>query len=74
MWYFFSTWRPLENRVFKTRFINQKNLKKLGSLKRSLTSPNQIKLEREKESDQREGDQIKERERVRSDHGLGRAA
>ena len=40
----------------------QKNLKKL-SLKHSLTSPDQIKSEREKESDQRKGDQIREREK-----------
>ena len=28
MWYFFSTWHLLGNRVSKTRFLNQKNLKK----------------------------------------------
>ena len=28
----FSTWRPPGNRVFKTRFINQKNFKKIWSL------------------------------------------
>ena len=32
-------WRELENRVFKTRFIIQKNFKNLPSLKHNLTSP-----------------------------------
>ena len=32
-------WWELENRVFKTRFIIQKNFKNLPSLKRNLTSP-----------------------------------
>ena len=59
----FSTCGPLENRVLKTRFIIQKNFKNLPSLKHSLTSPDRIRSERE--SDQREGDQIRERERVR---------
>ena len=56
----FSTWQPFENRVSKTRFINKKILKTL-SLKRSLTSPDRIRSQREKESDQREGDQIRGR-------------
>ena len=60
----FSTWRPLENRVFKTRFTIQKNLKKLQVC---TASPHRIGSDqRERESDQREGDQIRERERVRS--------
>ena len=49
----FSTWQPLKNRVSKTLFINQKNLKKFEVS--SVASPHQII------SDQRE------RERVRSD-------
>ena len=40
-------WQELENRVFKTRFIIQKNFKNLQSLKHSLTSPDRIKSERE---------------------------
>ena len=59
----FSTCGPLENRVLKTRFIIQINFKNLPSLKHSLTSPDRIRSERE--SDQREGDQIRERQRVR---------
>ena len=42
-------WRELENRVFKTRFIIQKNFKNLPSLKHSLASPHRIR------SDHREG-------------------
>ena len=66
----FSTCWPLENRVLKTRFIIQKNFKNLPSLKHSLTSSDQIRSERE--LDQREGDQIRERERVRSERDPGR--
>ena len=39
----FSMWRELENRVFKTRFIIQKNFKNLPSLKHSLASPHRIR-------------------------------
>ena len=58
---------PFQNRVSNTRFTNKKNFTTL-SLKRSLTSLDQIRLEREKESDQiRERgtklDQIREREK-----------
>ena len=60
-------WRPLENWVSKTWFINQKNLKKPSSLKRSLTSPDQIRERERVKLDQREGDQIipNQRERER---------
>ena len=64
MWHYFPR-GPLENRVLKTRFIIQKNFKNLPSPKHSLTSPDRIRSERE--SDQREGDQIREREIVRSE-------
>ena len=64
MWHYFPR-GPLENRVLKTRFIIQKNFKNLPSPKHDLTSPDRIRLERE--SDQREGDQIREREIVRSE-------
>ena len=65
-------WQELENRVFKTRFIIQKNFKHLPSLKHSLTSPIGSD-QRERESDQREGDQIRERERVRSERERNRS-
>ena len=64
MWHYFPR-GPLKNRVLKTRFIIQKHFKNLPSPKHDLTSPDRIRLERE--SDQREGDQIRERERVRSE-------
>ena len=64
MWHYFPC-GPLENWVLKTRFIIQKNFKNHPSLKHSLTSPDRIRSERE--SDQREGDQIREREIVRSE-------
>ena len=64
MWHYFKR-GPLENRVLKTRFIIQKNFKNLLSPKHGLTSPDRIRSERE--SDQREGDQIREREIVRSE-------
>ena len=64
MWHYFSR-GPLENRVLKTQFIIQKNFKNLPSPTHGFTSPDRIRLERE--SDQREGDQIRERERVRSE-------
>ena len=38
-------WQELENRVFKTRFIIQKNFKNLPSLKHGLTSPDRIRSE-----------------------------
>ena len=63
----FSMWQELENRVFKTRFIIQKNFKHLPSP--STASPHRSDQIRERESDQREGDQIRERERVRSERG-----
>ena len=66
MWHYFLR-GPLENRVLKTRFIIQKNFKNLPSPKHDLTSPDRIRSERE--SDQREGDQIREREIVRSERG-----
>ena len=47
-------WRELENRVYKTRFIIQKNLKNLPSLKHSLTSPDRIRSERESQIRERE--------------------
>ena len=53
-------WRELENRVYKTQFIIQKNFKNLPSLKHSLTSPDRIRSERES--------QIRERE-TRSERG-----
>ena len=49
----FSMWRELENRVFKTRFIIQKNFKNLPSLKHSLTSPDRIRSERERVKSER---------------------
>ena len=64
MWHYFPR-GPLENRVLKTRFIIQKNFKNLPSPKHGFTSPDRIKSERE--SDQREGDQIRERQIVRSE-------
>ena len=60
----FSTWWPLENRVSKTRFINQKNLKNFKSQAQPhLTGSNQIRERERVRSDQREGDQIREREK-----------
>ena len=64
MWHYFPR-GPLENRVLKTRFIIQKNFKNLPSPKHGLTSSDRIRSERE--SDQREGNQIREREIVRSE-------
>ena len=64
MWHYFPR-GLLENQVLKTRFIIQKNFKNLPSLKHGLISPNRIRSE--KELDQKEGDQIRERERVRSE-------
>ena len=72
----FFTWWPLENWVSKTRFINQKNLKKSKS--QAQPQPHRIGSDqREKESDQREGDQIREGEKELAwpaSHGPGRAA
>ena len=64
MWHYFPR-GPLENRVLKTRFIIEKNFKNLPSPKHGLTSPDRIRTERD--LDQREGDQIREREIVRSE-------
>ena len=58
MWHYFPR-GPLENRVFKTRFIIQNFFKKLQVP--SLTGSEQ------RDSDQREGDQIREREIIRSE-------
>ena len=66
----FSTCGPLENRVLKTRFIIQKNFKNLPSLKHGLISPDRIRSE--KELDQREGDQIREREKELDQRGRER--
>ena len=63
MWHYFPR-RPLENRVLKTRFIIQKNFKNL-QVPNDLTPPDWIRTE--KNLDQREGDQIREREIVRSE-------
>ena len=72
----FFTWWLLENWVSKTRFINQKNLKKSKS--QAQPQPHRIGSDqREKESDQREGDQIREGEKELAwpaSHGPGRAA
>ena len=72
----FFTWWPLENWVSKTRFINQKNLKKFKS--QAQPQPHRIGSDqREKESDQREGDQIREGEKELAwpaSHGPGCAA
>ena len=69
MWHYFPR-GPLENRVLKTRFIIQKNFKNLPSPKHGFTSPDRIRLERE--SDQREGDQIREREKESDQRGRER--
>ena len=58
MWHYFPR-GPLENRVFKTRFIIQNFFKNLQVP--SLTGSEQ------RDSDQREGDQTREREMIRSE-------
>ena len=63
-------WRELENRVYKTRFIIQKNFKNLPSLKYSLTLPDRIRSERVR-SEKRRPDK-RERERVRSERERNR--
>ena len=70
----FSTWWPLKNRVSKTRFINQKNLKNFKfQAQPHLIRSDQIRERERVRSDEREGDQIRERER-KSSRGPGRAA
>ena len=46
-------WQELENRVFKTRFIIQKNFKNLPSLKHGLTLSDRIRSERERVKSER---------------------
>ena len=71
----FSTWRPLENRVLETRFINQKFFKKLEVS--SAASPHRIRSDqRERKSQIRERETRLERERksqIRSRLGSGHA-
>ena len=63
----FSTWWPLKNRVSKTRFINQKNLKNFKfQAQPHLIRSDQIRERERVRSDEREGDQIRERERGRA--------
>ena len=61
-----TTWKPsLRDSIYKS-----KKFKKTWSLKRGLTSPDQIRSEREKESDQREGDQIREKEKEKESNQI----
>ena len=69
MWHYFPR-GPLENRVFKTRFIIQKNFKNLPSLKHNLPSPDRIRSERESDQRGRERDRVGRATQVRD---LGRA-